>query len=102
MLPTKFFPDAPKRPDLLGAPQLFQLFRLALEVELQRELHQARIARPFHAAEVAAIGCVAIRLVELRMVEQIENLSAKLDSVPLADISVLQNSDISLQRARSP
>src|SRR5438477_6576576 len=46
----KLFPDVRKRPDQVGAPLMYQLF--PLEVQLQRELHKAWIACALHAAKV--------------------------------------------------
>src|SRR5258708_1045596 len=101
MVPTNFFPAAPKRPDLLGAPRLFQLFRAVLEVELQRELHQSRIAGALHSSKIAPVRSVSVRLVELRMVERVIDFAAELQPVVLSNIGVLQYADIGLELARA-
>src|SRR6266404_2570352 len=99
VLPTKFFPDAPKRPPR-RAPRLILMFRGALEDELQCELYQARFAGPLYAAKIAPVRSVSVRLVELRMVEHIIDFTAELQFVALSDLGVLEYADIRLKLAR--
>ncbi len=58
---------------------------LALEVELQCELDDAGIPGALHAAKIRAVRDVAVRLEELRVVEDIVKLGSKLDPIPFAD-----------------
>src|SRR5438552_8415491 len=52
-----------------------------LEVPLQRELQLPRRAGTLNAAEIGAVSNVTVRLKELRVVEEIEELGAKLDAL---------------------
>src|SRR5260370_9488311 len=51
----------------------------ALEVELQRELHQPWIASAFDAAKIQSVCDIAVRVQELRMIEDIKKLSPELE-----------------------
>src|SRR5438876_11230754 len=51
---------------------------LALEVKLQRELHQAWIACTLYAAEVATVRVISVRLEELHVVEHVEKFTPEL------------------------
>src|SRR6267154_1642386 len=73
MLPTKVFPDAPKRPP----------------------------RRALHSPKIAPIRGVSVWLVELRMVEHVIDFAAELQPVVLSDIGVLQYADIGLELARA-
>src|SRR5437762_13968432 len=93
----KLFPDVRKRPDQVGAPLMYQLF--PLEAELQCELYQARFACPLHAAKIAPVRSISVRLVELRMVEHIIDFAAELQFVALSDLGVLEYAEIRLELA---
>src|SRR5215470_16837024 len=62
-----------------------------LEVQLDGCLHQARIAGALDAAEIAAIGDVAIRVEEPGVVGKVENVPTKFYSHPLVDGGALLN-----------
>src|SRR5882757_1287709 len=65
----------------------------ALEGQLQRELHQARIPRALHAPEITSIGEVAVGLKELSMVERVKQFASKLQFESLADRRELLEAD---------
>src|SRR5438874_6350157 len=57
-----------------------------LERILQCKLYLARIASAFYAAEVLSVRDIAIGVGELGGVEDVEELGAEFDCVPLADL----------------
>src|SRR5258708_2496276 len=57
----------------------------ASEVKLQCELHKSRITGPLDTAEIRTIRKISIRLEELRVVEGVKKLPAKINLVPFAD-----------------
>ena len=63
--------------------------RAILEIKLKRDLHQARISRPLHATEIGSVGDVAIRIEELRMVRNVEEVPSEFDSRPFVDAGAL-------------
>src|ERR1700747_1509332 len=76
------------------ASRLFLFFaRRSLEVKLQRELHQTRMARPLNAAEVCSVCGISIRLKELRVIECIKEFGTKINSIPFADWGALYESE---------
>jgi hypothetical protein len=58
-------------------------------VELQSELADARVARAGDLAEVAG-GVIAYRILELRVIEYVEKLGAKIQSDPFRNPSSLE------------
>src|SRR5437016_8261981 len=72
----------------------------SLEVQLQRELHQSRVAGPLDAAKVGAIGCIAIRLEELCMVKHVEDFGPELHAITLADAGLLQHGQLRVKGSR--
>jgi len=64
-------------------------------------LHKAWIACSLYAAEVASVGDVAIGLIELGIIEQVEDFAAELYPVAFPDVGILQYSDIGLELARA-
>ena len=66
-----------------------------LEVELRADLADARIARAAHQTESAAAD-VAARIVELRVVEGVEKLSADLESHRFGDPCSLRHAEIGI------
>src|SRR5580692_4165974 len=69
---------------------------LPLERELKRELHQARRLRLDHITEVGIENFPLHRgrAEELRMVEGVKRLEAKLELAPLPDLEVTQQGQI--------
>src|SRR5207249_789005 len=66
-----------------------------LKVELQRKLHQSRIADMQHLAEGGAyIGDVAIDGVELRVVPEVENVATKFHLESFAQLGPLREAHI--------
>jgi hypothetical protein len=62
-----------------GAHRL-TLHSLLSEKQLQRELDEARSARLGNLTKGDAVGYVSVRLKELRMVPNVEELGAELDA----------------------
>ena len=78
------------------------VFRLmASEVKLQRELDKARIPRPLDASKIRSICKIPIRLEELRVVECIKKLAAKINFVPFADGGALHKPNLPVIDSRS-
>src|SRR6516225_3248172 len=91
VLQKKTFSGRAETEPLRAAPAYVPIFcAVALEVKLQRKLHQAGITRPLHAAEVRSVRGVSIRLEELRMIERVEKLPAEVKLVSFSDRSALQ------------
>lgn len=68
-----------------GASESFAIYQFTLEVELQRELHQSRIADLERLTECGAlIAHVAIHAKELRVVPDVENIGAEFHAQSLA------------------
>src|ERR1700674_2206769 len=78
-----------------------EVARIALEVQLQSELHKPRIARPLDAAEVRAVGRIPIGLEELGVVERVEELSPEFQPGPLAELRDLLEADLPIVDSRS-
>ena len=57
----------------------------SLERELQCKLHIARIAGALDPAEIRSIADIAIRIQELRMIEDVEKLGPELEVLAFAN-----------------
>src|SRR5437868_14266196 len=68
---------------------------------LQCKLYLARVASALHAAEILSVRDVAVRVGELSGVEDVEELSAELDGMFLADLRDLLERHIPILHARS-
>src|SRR5205807_7723679 len=64
------------------------------EEKLQRELHQPGITGLGNLAELRAVGSVAVWIKELRVIEDVKELSAKINTLLLANFKCLQDSEI--------
>ena len=78
------------RPSRAAPPSSSCGRRFALEVHLQSELDQPRIARPFYAAEVGSVRNVAVGLKKLRVIKHIEDFAAELNPIALANLCLLE------------
>src|SRR4051812_10561394 len=72
-----------------------------LERILQCKLYLARGPRAFHLAEIRAVGDIAVRIQELRGVEDVEEFGAKLDGLVLFDLRDLLYGKIEVFDPRS-
>jgi hypothetical protein len=72
----------------------------SLEKQLQAELNQARIAR-FENLSEGCIRKVAVRIVELRVIEQVVKLGAQLRGKPLVDAGLLGNDHVRFADGRA-
>ena len=64
-------------------------------------LHQAGIPRALHAPKIASIGEIAVRLEELRMVEDVEDFASELHAVALAHRRFFQYRQFRVERSRT-
>lgn len=82
----KFLERATARPSRAALrKKVLRIRWSALEVELQRELQQPRIADVQHLAKCSAlVGDVAIYSIELGMVPNVENVGSKFHLEPLS------------------
>ena len=71
-----------------------------LPVELRADLADTRIARATHQAETAAAD-VAARIAELSMVENVEELSAHLESHRFCDPGSLRHPEVGINDSRA-
>ncbi len=71
-----------------------------LEVELQTKLNKPRIVGRGNTTEVSGTD-VAIRITELRMVEDVEELSSEFENLALTYLRALHHGDIEIDVARS-
>jgi hypothetical protein len=67
---------------------------LPLEKELQRKLHEARVFCLSDLTELRSVSNIAVRVIELRVVEDVEKLGAKFKVFGLAHRYVFQNREI--------
>lgn len=71
-----------------------------LKKEFQRELHQPRIAGLGNLAELRAVGEITIWIEELRMVEDVEELSAEINALRLGNSKRLHDGEICVADVR--
>ena len=71
-----------------------------LEIKLQSKLYQPRIFHLGDLTELCSVGDVAVRIVKLRMVEDIEDLSSKFEVSPLVNRDVLHYNEIGIADSR--
>src|SRR6266536_774970 len=100
-----------------GPPSLFQPCRTISEVKLNPELDVARSAASIQLAKSSAAECVIklnklavvevgaqvrIEAVEIRTVEKVEHLRAKLNTIPFMNLPILGHREIDISKSRLP
>src|SRR5450755_2321477 len=91
----------PRRPQPPGLQSYLYFTAFPLEVELQGELHQARITRLCKLAELRPVAAVAVRIQELRVIENVEELGTKFHALVLVDRNELEDRKIRIADVRT-
>src|SRR5258707_3118940 len=81
-----------------AVPALFPMIRLPLEIDLHRQLHNARVARAGHLSEGvgSAGGKRCVHSSEVGFIERIERFKAELRADALGQPNVLEQREIEL------
>ena len=75
----------PGRPQPSGFESCLYSNPFRLEVELQGQLNQAWLFGSYDAAEIRTVSCVPVRIVELRVIEQVEEFGAEFETLALSN-----------------